>query len=45
MHTHASIDLESGHRSILAWKRMLLICRVRLSLSMVAVLAAVLCWS
>ena len=33
--TYASIDFESGHLSILAWNLILLICRVRLSLSMV----------
>ena len=38
MPTYASIDLESGHLSILAWYLMLLICKVRLSLSMVLVL-------
>ena len=38
--TYASILLESGHLSILAWNRMLLICRVRLSLSMMLVLVS-----
>ena len=33
--TYASMDLESGHLSILAWYLMLLICKVRLSLSIV----------
>ena len=34
------MDLESGHLSILAWNRMLLICRVRLSLSMMLLLVS-----
>merc|ERR1719167_1952869 len=33
----ASMDLLRGHLSILAWKRMLAICKLRLSLSMAAV--------
>ena len=35
--TYASMDLLRGHLSILAWKRMLAICKLRLSLSMAAV--------
>ena len=41
--TYASIDLDSGHLSILAWYLMLLICKVRLSLSMLLLLLLLSC--